>query len=352
MTVGITLTNGKESIVITDSRVSGWGRQSDSVDKMGDFSREDYSGVIYGTGFGNFIEGIIRNLGDFPGDNLDEFVNSVFTTHRARVDSYDRDILEQNRREIAKRARVMSPEAQLDSIVERANHIEEAGRDEFIKRELARVLKRYDDYFNKELSSLVEGYERSKQDPSNQTSFMLVGFDNKVEKIRLFGIHPTGFVEIYVNHAEIGSGADGANLYLSKVLQGVDVRKLDDSTLAFFVVNAYSTATVNQGVGGTPKLARISKNGVKIFDLEQTRILTNLSSAYLSDFNNDLTVRKVIDFFSKVKEEPKRDVKSEIAKLVGLNIETLVSTYIPLSSWYERTNRDLFLLTGNGRKID
>jgi len=62
MTVGIYLSNGLEAAIITDSRASGWGRQSDSnVDKMGTFSRKDYHGVIFGTGGSNLVLEVINN---------------------------------------------------------------------------------------------------------------------------------------------------------------------------------------------------------------------------------------------------------------------------------------------------
>ncbi len=60
MTVGITLTNGLEAVVIADSRVSGYDRQSDSVNKMSVFTGEKYSGVIFGSGNGNFVEDIVN----------------------------------------------------------------------------------------------------------------------------------------------------------------------------------------------------------------------------------------------------------------------------------------------------
>ena len=63
---------------------------------------------------------------------------------------------------------------------------------------------------------------------------------------------------MFLNHLEIGSGSDGANLYLATRLQGIDTTHLSPEQLAFFVLNAYATSTVNQGVGGSPKLARVS----------------------------------------------------------------------------------------------
>jgi len=88
MTVGIYLSNGLEAAIITDSRASGWGRQSDSnVDKMGTFSRKDYHGVIFGTGGSNLVLEVINNLQRNIGKTLDEFANSTFIAYKKVIDS-------------------------------------------------------------------------------------------------------------------------------------------------------------------------------------------------------------------------------------------------------------------------
>ena len=203
-------------------------------------------------------------------------------------------------------------------------------KEKFIKRELVQIRK---------------SFERNKRETASY--FILVAYDQQSNKARIFYINSQRQIEDPKGHQEIGSGMDGANLYLVSKLQGTDTRKLSEIELAFYVVNAYSLSTVNQGVGGTPRIARISKNGCNMLPTERTIALTNLSGAYLAEFpGSDLSTNIMREHIKEIMdaENPNYDA---IAEKLRLNNDTLTTMCIPYSSWQERANRILFRETEN-----
>ena len=126
MTVGIAINNGREAVAITDCRVSGGGRQSDSVDKMGHFNLSNFSGVIFGTGPANPIEGILRNLTEFKGENLDDYISGM-------QNIYAREVNEYRVREVAARKKDLEVHASLIS--------DEKERAEFVRKIISDQLK-------------------------------------------------------------------------------------------------------------------------------------------------------------------------------------------------------------------
>ena len=154
MTVGIVLTNGLESIVITDSRESGLGRQSDSVNKMGEFSADQYRGAIYGAGSGNILESIIKNLSTFSGDSLDDFLAAIHQEFQRKGNDIDRLILQNGQAEIDKKASIIT------------NNDERAA---FISQSRSRLLNDYD-----------------KMREESRTTFAVVAYDKKRDKARIF----------------------------------------------------------------------------------------------------------------------------------------------------------------------
>lgn len=315
MTVGISLTNGLEAVVITDGRVSGMGgRQSDSADKMGLFVKDNYVGVISGSGVSNLVNEINKNVNRIQGENLDEFVYGIQQKHKSSVDKFKDGYLQYEKEEIERRSNIY------------ANEEDQRG---FKQNETVRRLNKYEEHTN-----------------DNRAEFLLTAFDREAERIRVFYVNSELVSEWHLDHIENGSGSDGANLYLATKLQGIDPSKLSFSDIAFFAMNAYSLSTVNMGVGGTPKIAKVSKDedkeGAKVIDLEKTTILGNLSGAYLSEFNPELTAERTRDFFKTIMDENQEPDYETIAGMLDLNVGVLTTTYIPLSSWQDRSNRQHF----------
>lgn len=312
MTVGLYFTNGLEAIVITDSRVSGSGRQSDSVDKMGEFSHDNYSGVIFGTGDGNILLGVFDYLGDISTDSLDKFVKSVHDKYRVKINHSDNQFLEKEKLEVEKKSILIPGRKE---------------RNKFVQQMKSDILNKYD---------------RFKHDPSSQTPLMLVANDESKGKVRMFYMTFDGVDELFSSHVEIGSGRDGSNIYLGTKLQGVDAKILASHELAFFAANAYCNSTINQGVGGLPKIAKLSREGVEILPTEKSVALINLSGAYLAGFNHDkLSPESTIGLFNAIINY-KRPPYSRVAKILDIKESTLITAYIQYSSWQERANKKLF----------
>src|SRR3989338_6864867 len=146
MTVGIALTNGLEALVITDRRVSQGNRQSDSYTKIGEFTHKNYSGVVFGTGSGNALLGVSRNLST-KNEELDGFVRATFDDYRKHWDAYDKDWLDEEKRLIRNKA-------SLTDAPERKTKVTE-----YEEREL------------------MAKYEREQSNPQNRTEFMNVAYD-------------------------------------------------------------------------------------------------------------------------------------------------------------------------------
>ncbi len=100
-------------------------------------------------------------------------------------------------------------------------------------------------------------------------------------------------------------------------------------------------ATLNQGVGGTPKIAQINKNGVRVLELPRARALANLSGAYLAEFSPRLAIDRTRGFFDEVLNKESPNYK-RIAERAGIEPQTLTGIYVPYSSWQESANTRRF----------
>ena len=307
MTVGISFTNELEAIVIADSRISGSGRHSDSFNKMVSFKdkKNNYHGEIFGTGSADAAESIFRNPEDFSGETLDDYVASIHQKLKTRSDEFAERHFKNENKKIQNKALLIDDEKQ---------------RKEFIENETARALRKYEDFTEQ-----------------NKTSFIIVAYDVQKNKIRNFGVSIHNYYEIFLQHTEVGSGSDGANMYLSTKLQGIETKKLKTADLIFYATNAYSMATVNEGVGGMPKMVLIRKEGNIPLSLEKTAALTNLSGAHLAEFSKKLDSESTIGYFKDVLSSDKPDY-DKIAEVLCLNKEAIIGMAIPYSVWQERAN--------------
>jgi hypothetical protein len=306
MTVGIALTNGLEAIIITDSRASGFGRESDSIRKMGEFLNDNYFGVIFGTGDADSILGIIKNLALITEEDLDRYVLTLQSIYKNNFDKEKNQYFASIK----------------DQINQKASLIENAEEKEH--------------YVRKEINKIIESYEQSKR----QEGFLaILAYDKQKKKIRKHTISSSYVHENYSDHIEIGSGSDGANLYLSNKLQGVEASKLKINDLLFFALNSYSSSTVNIGVGGTPIIARVSEEGCDFLSAENINTIGNVSGAYLSEYpNSHLNFNSTRKILNDIMNGNNLDF-IKIAKNIGLNEQTLKNTYIPYKSWQETANR-------------
>ena len=93
MTVGISLTNGKEAIVIADSRstASNGGRQSDSAEKILQYKGSLYHGFLLEAGVANHTMATYIRVRGSSYDSLDFLVDAVRASHAEVLDRQDED---------------------------------------------------------------------------------------------------------------------------------------------------------------------------------------------------------------------------------------------------------------------
>ena len=306
MTVGIGFTNGREAVSLTDVQVLMYGRKSDSVNKTGIFNRDQYRGVVFGAGSGDRVMHIIESLGSIQGNSLEEMVKALQVYDISGLRKLEKNWMEQTR---------LSEEQKLAMI-----------DDPKIKGEVYKqMLKEADE-------RLKEGRNRYKAD------IIVMGYDKNSNKIKLYGINDEDLTELTREHVEIGSGADGAHLYFSGKLQGVEPAKLTVPELVFFGINAYGFASINHGVGGAPRITLVNGKGVRTLSHDRSVALANLSGAYLAEFNPERLNRG--QFMSHIEElisDGEFDLKA-IARGLDLNPKSVTTKFIPYSSWQQTAN--------------
>ncbi len=310
MTVGITLTNGIESVMIADSRETSGQRESDRAKKIALFNSTGYSGAICAAGQANYIESIFKKINDYRIDALVDFSKIISD-----------DVLTEMKSQVYSRAKPL-----VDDTYLKASWIaNKSEKDKFLKQNISRVMSDYDAELRR----------------ASNLSFLISGFDNEKNKIKTLLANPGNNLEIHDVHYEIGSGTDGSNLYLNEKLQGIAPQNLSFDELLFFAINAYSKSNINRGVGGTPTIALISKDNTSLLSDENVIALGNISGAYLSEFNSKKINR---DFFMVALGDMRanRLDYDKVAHALKLTPYATNSMYIPFNSWQETTNRTMF----------
>ncbi len=311
MTVGISLTNGKEAIVIADSRstASNGGRQSDSAEKILQYKGSLYYGFLLEAGVANHTMATYARMKGSSYDSLDLLVDAVKASHAEVLDRQDADYILSNKKEIDKRATAIS---------------DEHARAQYVTQEVERLMR--------------DLRERKKEDPGFSSCFAAVSYDKNTERVRSFWINENVATEVHMPYVMLGSGTDGAHLYFTAKLQGIKQNRLSIQDICFHVVNAYCYATLNAGVGGTPVVGVITADGIKLVDDKRAIAAVNISGAYLAEGHDALTRKKAIEYLAEVLQDKKPQYK-EIARELGLNVEALTTLVIPYSSWQEQANR-------------
>ena len=343
MTIGISFSQGQrlEAIVITDSRGSNSGRQSDSVNKIGEFSAENYHGVVFGSGNGNLVEGIIKNISELKASTLENYVVSIHSAHKLREDNADQSYLSSHKEEIKKKASLLLPGVQLNILRQTAKQMPKKQREQFMHNQMMTLQQKYDQFVEQESKNAMQKYDKFKRE--NSTGFIVIAFDKDKGKIRQWHISQSMYQELFMDHIEIGSGFDGANMYFAANLQGIGFEtKFNTADLSFFALNAYNSSSINQGVGGTPRIISISGEGNSSLQGHQINAFVNLSGAYLSKFNEEELTHKKTREYMQAMFEGEDGIYGRIAKTLDLNVEALQTLTIPYSTWQERANKKLF----------
>jgi hypothetical protein len=313
MTIGIVFSNGQEAITISDSRGTQYGRQSDAFVKAGVFETHDYKGLVFGAGDGEALNLVVNRLGKLHKPSLDEYCNEVFDAlYKGIIDPLNEHWIASQKREIQKEASAFG--------------------DEDKKR----------DYIGKRTEELIGAYRQHKNAPENSTQLVMAAYDLAQECVRVFFLSPSYMSEKGLAHLEIGSGTDGAHAYMSSSLHGLNTKELELEALLFFAINAYTSAHLNQGVGGTPNVHIIDRQGVVVLELNRVNAMANLSAAYMSEIREGvLTRERMLQYLNWLlfEDKPKFGV---IGKVIGMPKDNLTTLIVPQSEWQAHSNRVLF----------
>ncbi len=307
MTVGISFTNGVEAMVIADSRISGPSRQSDSVNKLGEFRKEGYYGFVAGSGSSNLVEGLYVAVPGCEGENLEAYLAQIQGRLRGRLFQL-RDIHLQ---------------AEKEKIIAKSNLIP---NEEDRKR-----------YLEQGIGKLLQDFDKLAENPSLQVHFVVTAYDRQLARLRHFSLDQDKCIEQFTPEYLTGSGTDGAHLYFAGTLQGLEIKSLQSSDLLFHAMNAYAHASINVGVGGTPKIAHVSSEGNRMLSVEQARLLTNISGAYTSRYSPTLTPDRMKRYCGEVLEGRTTSLIN-IARMLNMTPDSLTTMAIPYSVWQERAN--------------
>ncbi len=303
MTVGLTLSNGLEAIVITDKRVSDGRRQSDVANKAGVLNADNYNCVLFGSGNGSYVFDLIDGIGTYNAGNFDELFSELSRTHQSSFLKNMGQMVQTWREQANVRVQVEQDERKRDAL------------------------------FDQMKSQIMQQYDKLIQDPQHTTTFLLVGYDAEKRKIRTYFISHNGSAEINMPNYQIGSGADGAGMYFSEELQGIDLKRLSPENLLHHALNAYSVSTINQGVGGTPCIVHVSHDGAVSLPRERAVALANLVGAYRAGMPN--VDEAIVDESLAGAFNGKLDIGKIGSKLAMGNVGLV---YVPFSSWKEAAN--------------
>ncbi|MFW6025989.1 MAG: hypothetical protein ACOCRX_06560 [Candidatus Woesearchaeota archaeon] len=329
MTVGITLNNDDYAVIIVDSRVSSMSRESDSIDKIAEFNQENYHGVIFGSGRGNLVLDLNRDLKNFNEDSVDSLVDKVYSEMLGKIDKKDKNYLMNLSREYEKiNSSLFLSDRKLIDKLKGMRFIEKSDKEK-INYLTEKMIVKYENINDEDLSEIKSRYFDRKR--SSKTEFLTVLYDKDHEKIRKYHFNYINKDEIFLNYDIIGSGKDYAHSYLLENLVGkkVDDFKIEDFVL--FGINSYSKSTLNEGVGGRPKIFVLDKNTNKKLDRDLSIYLSNLSGIFLSNT-------------TKISE---LDLKENINKIINSNFnynsflkeynleDSINKFHIPYSSFLE-----------------
>jgi hypothetical protein len=300
MTVGIVYTNGKEAIVCADARVSQGIREIDTVNKIGTFNHKNYKGVVFGAGLANILSSVLEDVTQSEEEkSAGSFIRRIHKNLEQRLGTQDERVLVAKRRSIIRKAKLIGNKEE---------------REAWVREETERQSRLYDD---------------EKQ--GRNTEIIAVAHEGR--GIQIYFLNQNDCERVYLSHIEIGSGSDGANFYFSSRTPGIDNKELRPNELAFHAIGAYTTATVNIGVGGTPRIVRIRDDGVDSLPQRDVATLTNICGAYMAESLPRAQAERMMNSVLDGKTD-----YSKIAQALNETETSLTKATIPAGTWQERTN--------------
>jgi len=307
MTVHIILSNSTDSVVISDSRMSGKGTKSDIRQKLQPIKTAHYHGFVYGTGKSDKITLGYEKAKEFPGEEIKGLSDSL--SH------FFRETLEYSLRQSY------------------ASRLSEFGTASEV---FDRLQKR-----KKTKAHLIKTIQQDERELilENEAKLQVLAYEKRSDSVQLYEVTRKDVEKRPTEFSGIGGGFRIARLYLESKMQGLDIKSLSTASLLFYLSSAYAFCNIDEGVGGTPNIGVVNKRENKILPLEITLPIVNIAGAYLAEldetfFSKARTISHIEEILSG-----KADLH-RIARRLGLTKEGLVSTHIPFSSFQERANRE------------
>lgn len=305
MTVGIYVGNGKVALAMADSRVTMGPRQTDTAQKLTTYYGTNIHGVLFGAGRADILSAANNCLqaNATSAESVSGLAECIRANWHGSQERIVTSYCDNERRNIEARAHAFGGD--------------EASRKDFILGETRK---------------LIEAVHQSDHD--SQSDLILVGYDKSLKGVRAQGIRKNHIEQIEDLTYVIGSGTDGAHLFLTMERQGLDMSRFTEQELLLMISKGYAGANLNQGVGGQASLARINETGVEMMTDTKTILVQNIGAVYsaglfpysMARFAMGTILRKDADLELLVKQVAEQtSIDAQLLKTIGLDARELLT---------------------------
>ncbi len=291
MTIGLCLSNSKESFVLTDKAFTTIQEQGYIGNKLGSQSTEKFNALYAMSGnYGNLVNLLVERKIDC--ETFDDFKNSFLEI----VNDFFNDLI------------LSKYHAKRDYVLD------------LKKGQVQRKPSKQLTITSNIIKKLYSFY-----------GLMSVSIENE---LRTFNFDSEGFTPTNVcTLHKIGSGTTFARSYLNNFMSGLEISSLSNTELLFHIMCAYNLASATTTVGGTPEVQSLDLEGnIHSYSLDQRCAMSNVAAAYLTHLINKPQVSWMFEAIFEKKDY------SDISRILNLTTTTLTTTTIPFLSWQERAN--------------
>ncbi len=308
MTVGISISNGLEGVLISDRRVTTtYGSHCDAVIKQVDVNTPHYNGTFCFAGEAALAGIAIQEL-----SKLIETGPSIMSALQSLPTHFTEEM-------------VKKPE--------------ESGEEHGHDRGHGHNLQLHKDH---EDHSKVKRYELQIMGTGYRDAKLITYF---VDYSRLFHGDDHKIVKIvgFTPPLAIGSGAKAVDTFSATNLSGIALKDLKAPDLLMLALQAYCVSTTDSGVGGAPDITLFQESQRIRFDREHAMTAANLAGAYASQGFAELNfarMRNLTDSLVKDVIQPGAFDFAAAANLVDKTLTGLKGRFTPPSSWMEYANQN------------
>lgn len=334
MTVGLILNNRDYGVAIADSRVTiGNERSADLANKLLLVNAKGYSGAMIGAGSARSLYYVFERVRAMKQAILKKLLEKIRDESLEYPLSIQSQIADAEK-EIIGRLRVgreEEPQGLEEILGQKARSEEQEKLHRQIRKNLSRITNVA---ANPKLKMPMNcaGMQGGIEDFVTH-EIIFAAYDKSAGCIRKYVIHSICYGEDSSFQTITGSGADSAELELMKLMPGVKLKSLRHPVIAFFSLCAYVRATQNLGVGGTPKIALLSRERTRVLKKSESIALANITSAYQAELINRAFAEQSVEGIITGKAD-----YEEIAGGLGMNAQSICGPLTPLDNWLAYAN--------------